>query len=213
MNPNIGKFLAVLDEHGDPKQPPSLAPLEDAARTKEQREFFEFLESVSSSGTNELQSVAPTNILGTIAHHAGLLDVFIPLATQLGSGSHLPKRELEILALRTAFRAASLYEWVHHVDYAHGAGLEQDAIDSLLEEVPGYSFSDPERLLIDTADQLTAQTALGGDTLSRLLEHFSPDLVVEIIFVVNQYNGLSKFANTLGIQLETHYFEQPRKTP
>lgn len=208
MNPNIEKFYSVPGFPDSAAQQPSIDPLEKEDRTNEQQAFFEFLESVSSGGTNELSSVAPVNILGTIAHHPALLDVFIPLATQLGSGSKLAKPDLEILALRTAYRAASLYEWVHHVDYALDAGLSQAAIDSLLEERPSYAWTSLESLLIRTADQLTTQPALDSGTLAQLLTHFTPDLVVEIIFVVNQYNSLSKFANSLGVQLEERYFEQ-----
>jgi 4-carboxymuconolactone decarboxylase len=206
MNQVLDQFLASLDtpsagvELGE-----GLAPRTKEECSQSQRELFAFIESMDSSGANALATVAPLNILGTIAHHEQLLDVFVPMATQLGTGSRLPKRELELLALRTAWRTASAYEWVHHVDYGLEAGLTQEEIDTLLLEDASNHFCETDSLLIQAADELVTGTALMPQTLAGLQGHFSADLLVEILFVINQYNGLSKFANSLGVALEDGY--------
>ena len=124
MNKTLAQFLASVEAPMSGVKPgEGLAPRTEEECSRAQRELFAFIESVDSSGAHALATAAPLNILGTIAHHEQLLDVFVPMATQLGTGSRLPKRELELLALRTAWRAQSAYEWVHHVDYGLEAGL------------------------------------------------------------------------------------------
>jgi hypothetical protein len=76
--------------------------------TLEHKAVLSFLFLVDSEGKR------PINLLSTLAHHPSLLDVFLLMATRLG---------LEILALRTAWRAKSVYEREHHYSYGLKAGL------------------------------------------------------------------------------------------
>lgn len=181
---------------------PMITPLSEDQWTWKQKAIFYFLKFIDEDDK------APINILATIAHHPDLLDVFLPMATQLGSTTTIDKRELELLALRTAWQAKSEYEWEHHFSYGLEAGLSQSEMTSLRTEVLDAGFSERDLLLVAVADELVANTQLSSATMANLLKNYSNAEVIEIIFIVNQYNGLSKFANSVGVQLESGYRKQ-----
>ena len=181
---------------------PIIAPVNEKLWTLEQKAIFYFLFLVDG------RDKAPVNILSTIAHHPSLFDVFMPMATKLGSTAKIDKRGLELLALRTAWRAKSDYEWQHHYSSGLKAGLTPLEMASLMTEAPDAGFNARELLLIRAADELVTGTQLGADTMAELMKIFDDAEVIEIIFIVNQYNGLSKFANSLAVKVEPGYVEQ-----
>lgn len=182
------------------KSEPLLAPLTADEWTAEQKIIFAHLTSNNADGKR------PLNILGTIAHHPEVLKVFMPWATALGATTTLPTRELEILALRTAWWAESDYEWEHHFEFGETAGLSKKQMRTLKMKSPSPGWGKKDRLLIRAADELMNGVKLQPQTVKKLLDSFSKKEVVEIIWIVNQYNSLSKFANSLNIQLEDVYF-------
>ncbi|MBT4521097.1 MAG: carboxymuconolactone decarboxylase family protein [Halieaceae bacterium] len=181
---------------------PMIAPLNEELWTLEHKAIFYALNYVDEDDK------APINIISTIAHDSALLRVFLPMATKLGSTTKIDARELELLALRTAWRAKSVYEWEHHYSSGLKAGLSQSEMALLRTEKPDAGFGIRDLLLIQTADELVAGTQLGADTMTRLMKEYTEAEVIEIIFIVNQYNGLSKFANSVGVQLEPGYVRQ-----
>jgi 4-carboxymuconolactone decarboxylase len=178
---------------------PVIAPLNEEARSLLQKAVF------SSLGSVDEDDKSPINMLATIAHDPALLYVFLPMATKLGSATEIGQRDLEILALRTSFRAESEYEWEHHYSYGLQAGISEQDMTALLTESPQGQLSEKDLLLVRTADELVMGTKVSPETMADLMKNYSTAEVVEIIFIVNQYNGLSKFANSLGIQLEPGY--------
>lgn len=188
-------------EKASPAESPLIQPLAETAWNDKQKQLFDFLKSTDPDAKK------PQNMLQTIAHHQKLLDVFMPMASQLGATTTMPRRELELLALRTAWRAQSEYEWVHHYDYGLEAGLSEAEMASLLQESPEWPWSDSDLLLIRTADELVKGTQVSAETMRDLIAQYNSEEIIEIIFLVNQYNSLSKFANSLSIELESGYSE------
>jgi len=183
------------------KTEPFIQPLTEQQWTPMQKKIFSHLTSNNSDGKR------PLNILGTIAHHPELLKAFMPWATLLGSTTILSPKELEILALRTIWRADSDYELAHHSDFGRTAGLSDKQMYNLRRTDPKKSqWTRKERLLIKAADELVTGTKLKRKTVEKLMAQYSQKELVEIIWIVNQYNGLSKFANSLNVQLEDVYF-------
>lgn len=178
---------------------PLIAPAEQSQLSEAHQQLFDYLKADDNDGKK------PLHMLGTVANHPELFEVFLPMATQLGANTTLSPRLLEILALRTAYQAKSGYEWAHHYDYGLDAGLSADEIADLAEDEPVRDWPARERLLIEAADQLVSQVGLDQTTMEDLLAAYSRKEVIEIIFIVNQYNSLSKFANSLNMQLEAGY--------
>ena len=60
----------------------------------------------------------PLLTVAALAHHPPLLAPFLGWAAALALDGALSKRDHELLALRTAFRCASQFEWDEHARYA-----------------------------------------------------------------------------------------------
>lgn len=208
MHKAVTQFIETCPDRACAKLPqPRLGPVPESGWTPEQAELFKFLRELDEHGTK------PFGMLGTVAHHPGLFDCFLALSTQLGANTLVSAREREILALRTAWRAASVYEWAHHFDYGLDAGLDEAEMNRLLQEGISNEWSERERLLISTVDQMLANNSLPSQTVASLMAQYAPAEVVEILFIINQYQGLSKVANSLGIALEPGYAGQSTAEP
>lgn len=184
------------------KTTPLIQPLTEQEWTADQKKIFAHLTAANADGKR------PLNILGTIAHHPELLKAFMPWATALGATTVLSPKELEILALRTIWHADSDYELGHHTDFGREAGLSEKQMRNLRRSEPKKSqWTRKERLLIKAADELMTGPKIKRKTVEKLLAHYSKKELIEIIWIVNQYNSLSKFANSLNVQLEDVYFK------
>jgi alkylhydroperoxidase family enzyme len=144
----------------------------------------------------------PPNILRTIAHHPRLLQPFLAFAATLAIGGVLPRRDSELLALRTAWNCACAFEWGHHVIYARSAGLSETEILRVARgpDVSGWSARD--RALLSAADELHAHDDVTPETWDALAGSFDDAELVEVTFVVGNYTMLSMVANATGVPLE-----------
>ncbi len=67
------------------------------------------------------------------------------------------------------------------------------------QPIETYDWSEPERALLQAADELHAQHDVTDSTWEVLAQHFEVPALVEILFVVGQYTMLSMVANAAGI--------------
>lgn len=181
---------------------PIIPPLEEEQWSPEQKQVFSYLNQVDEDGK------APLNMLSTIAHHPEIFEVFIPMGARLGATTKIDKRDLELLALRASWHGQSEYELEHHRSFGLKAGLTEAEMDSLVTEAPEADFNERELLIIYAVDEYVTGTQLSAATMAKLLDEYSEAEVIEILFIINQYYGMSKFANSLGIQLEPGYMKQ-----
>jgi 4-carboxymuconolactone decarboxylase len=109
--------------------------------------------------------------------HPAALKAFRVWATYVMSDNNpLPPREREILALRTAWRVRSGYEWSRHVLFAAA--------------------------LVATADVLVADFFVPDDLWSELASHFNERQCMDAIFTVGHFTLLAMFLNTAGVPID-----------
>ena len=139
---------------------------------------------------------SPPITIVALAHCDSLLSPFLGWARALALNGVLPRRDHEILALRTAHNCRSEFEWTEHTAFAHRSGLTDDEIDAIASGAdPGWS--DRERLLLAAADELHAETAISRATWTALAPLCTTAELVEAIYVVGQYTMLSMVANVV----------------
>jgi 4-carboxymuconolactone decarboxylase len=145
---------------------------------------------------------APAPTIAVLAHQPALLAPFLSWAAALALEGALPKREHELLALRTAHLCRSAFEWDEHVGYARAAGMANETIARVRggPDEPGWAAH--ETALVRAADQLHSDCAVDEPTWKALAAHFGPAALVEIPYVVGQYTMLSMVANMLGLDPE-----------
>ncbi len=103
----------TLPPMGVRRATPRLAPLSDAALTRDQRELL----------TKVRGHLASVNVLDTVIRHPDLLRCWLPFFNHALHKSTLPARDREVLILRTERLCGAEYEWAQHVPFAERAGL------------------------------------------------------------------------------------------
>ena len=141
-------------------------------------------------------------MLCTLAYQPALLTPFLGFAAAIALQGTLPRRDSELLALRTAWNCRSVYEWGHHVLYAREAGLSDPEIGALTRSIEGSPWQARERLLVRATDHLCADHTLPADLWEELARVLSEAERVELPIVVGQYAMLSMVANATGMRLE-----------
>ena len=139
---------------------------------------------------------SPPITIVALAHCDSLLAPFLGWARALALNGVLPRRDHEILALRTAHNCHSEFEWTEHTAFARRSGLTDAEIDAIASgSDPGWT--DRERLLVTAADELHASTAISRETWVALAPLCTTAELVEAIYVVGQYTMLSMVANVV----------------
>ena len=169
----------------DPVEPPDSGSLDDSTR-----ELIE-LTGIRNGGT-------PLAIIEVLAHRPDMVGPFLQWSAALASSHALGGRRHEIAALRASWHFQSDYEWGNHARYAVDAGVTEEEISALGEEGGTDAFTDPvDRLVIGVVDEMIE----GSDVPSRdlLREALGDAALVDLVWTVGQYVGLSLVADTLGI--------------
>lgn len=138
----------------------------------------------------------PPITIVALAHCDALLSPFLGWARALALQGVLPRRDHELLALRTAHNCRSEFEWVEHASFARRAGLTDAEIDAIASGSDG-GWTERERLLLAAADELHAESSISRTTWSALVQHCTTAELVEAIYVVGQYTMLSMVANVV----------------
>jgi 4-carboxymuconolactone decarboxylase len=136
--------------------------------------------------------------IAVLAHQPGLLEPFLTWAAALALQGVLPRRDHEILAMRTARNYRSSFEWDEHVRFARDATLSGEEIEWVRSDSDAASWRPHESALLAAADQLHAHHTIDDGTWGDLAAHFPAPAMVEIPFVVGQYAMLSMVANAIG---------------
>ncbi len=185
-------------------------PLEpDAWDERTRRLLGDTLDRVAELEDREVASSRPLNLLSTIAHHPRLLEPFLAFAATLALGGVLSRRDSELLALRAAWNCRSAFEWGHHVLYARAAGLDDAEIGATAKELAEGDWSERDRVLLRTADELHLGQDVSDATWAALSEHFEDPQLVEIPFIVGNYTMLSMVVNATRVPLEPNLPKLP----
>jgi len=128
----------------------------------------------------------------------------------LGTTNSVPRRERELVILRTSWDCDADYDWAHHVPAAQRAGLSDDEILRISKgpSAPGWSRLDG--LLLQATDELHRDQRISEATWSALAEHYNQQQMMDLVFAVGQYTMVSMFLNSAQVQLEPGLKGLPR---
>ena len=151
----------------------------------------------------DAEEVRPLNILTVIARQHRLLAPFLGWASALALHGVLPRRDHELLALRTAANCRSDFEWGHHVVYGRAVGFDDDDLARVVAgpDAPGWDAADST--LLHAADDLRRDTTISDRAWALLADRYEPPALVEIPLIVGQYTMLSMLANAAEVELES----------
>ena len=141
-------------------------------------------------------------VLTTLACHRRLFRRWLPFAAGLLRGTELPRQDVELVILRTAWNCASWYEWAQHVAQAADAGLKPAAPVRVMDgaDAPGGARASAALLL--GTDELHESRVISDATWVLLAEELGERELVELCFVVGHYEMLAMALNSLGVEPE-----------
>lgn len=170
---------------------PRIPPLRDEEMSEAQRELLGPF----------LQTGRVDNVFRTLAQHPDLMRRWLPFANHVLSKSTLSPREREILILRIGYLCRAEYEWAQHVRLGKRRGLSDAEIGAIMA---GNGISPKKDLLLSAAGELHEHARISDGTWDALTAHYSREQMVDIIFTVGQYNLVSMFLNSAGVEVDEY---------
>lgn len=141
-------------------------------------------------------------VLTTLARHRKLFRRWLPFAAVLLRGTEMPREDVELVILRTAWNCASWYEWAQHVALAAAAGLDASTPVRAMEGAAADGWSSRQRALLLGTDELHELHVISDATWELLAEELDERELLELCFVVGHYEMLAMALNSLGVEPE-----------
>ena len=196
---------AMANKTGDERirlKEPRIKPVPASEWTAEQQKIL-----------NPLKNQADGSILNlypTLARNPKMADRFLTFASYILRESSLPPREREILILRIGWLCRSEYEFGQHTLVGKAVGLTSEEITRITEgpDAPGW---DPfDATLLRAVDELHADAFIGDATWNALSNRYNETQLMDLVLTVGDYNMISMYLNTVGVQLEQGKFGFPK---
>jgi alkylhydroperoxidase family enzyme len=142
------------------------------------------------------------NIYKTMAKHPNLYKNWGVFTQYILTGSSLRKRDRELIILRIGWLCQSEYEWAQHAQLARNIGFSEEKIEGIAKGPDAEGWSDFEITLLHAVDELYINAFISDETWKALSEKYNDKKLMDLICTVGQYNLVSMYLNSLGIQLE-----------
>jgi 4-carboxymuconolactone decarboxylase len=172
---------------------PRVKPLPESEWTEEQKKLLEYYRRPSGK---------IYNIFLTQARHPDVMKCWQPFSGYILDHSTLPARDREMLILRIGWLCRSEYEFGQHTRIGQKAGLTAQEIVNITKgpDAPGW---DPfDAALLRAVDELHADAFISDNTWNALSKRYSEKQMIDLIMTVGNYNMVSMFLNSVGVQLD-----------
>jgi 4-carboxymuconolactone decarboxylase len=144
----------------------------------------------------------PPRVLTTLARHPRLFRRWLPFGRTLLLRPALPRPDVELVLLRTAWSCGSWYEWAQHVQLAVRAGLPAEVVQRVPHGPGGPGWTPRQSLLLRATDELHADRVVTDDTWGPLSDVLDERQLIELCLLVGHYEMLAMALNTLGVRPE-----------
>ncbi|MFF0489519.1 carboxymuconolactone decarboxylase family protein [Nocardia sp. NPDC003482] len=140
------------------------------------------------------------HLFSTLGRTGGLFRGWLHYSGRLMPGGKLRRFDTELVILRVAHLRDCEYETDHHIRLGRRAGITPEILDRLRVGPGAPGWSERERALLTAVDELVTTRDIGDETWSALAAHYDERRLIEIVLLVNQYEGLAATITTLRIQ-------------
>lgn len=165
--------------------------------TDDHREVFAFW-----GEPNAWEEGSKTNVMNVMGNHPDLGKVYNIWGKHFLMNNTLSTRILEIIVLRVAVRANSLYEWHNHVGYGMNAGLTLEEIAAIRDYPDGGEWNVVEAAVIKAVDELIDDNAISDATWKTLSAEFDTRQMMDIVFTTGHYVMTSWALSSFGVPIE-----------
>jgi len=145
------------------------------------------------------------NIFKVFGHTPELGSVFTDSVLAMLKDAELDWKTKELLILKATLRNECQYCVVQHETVSSRLGISDEKVTELEGDAykTSANFTEGEKALVE----LTEQIGIGANRISedlwmRVKAHYTEPQIVEAVYVITQYIAISKFGDTLGVDLE-----------
>jgi|WetSurMetagenome_2_1015567.scaffolds.fasta_scaffold493319_2 4-carboxymuconolactone decarboxylase len=162
------------------------------------------LETADAPTRELLDSMPPQartmNVFRTFAHHPDLMRSWLGFGAYLLRSSTLEPRLRELVVLRVGWLCRSPYEWGQHVNLGRRSGVLEIDLERLTRGPGADGWSVAEAAALRATDQLIERHTLDAATWADLTAHFATRQVLDLIFLVGQYQLVAGALNALRVE-------------
>lgn len=166
-----------------------------------------------SESTKEMLGEWAYNLHRTLAYSPESLEKWMPFAFHILQENKLSVRDREIAILRVGWNCKSPYEWGMHERVARSVGFTDDDLEAICVGDKSENWSASEAAIIATVDDIHADSTISDATWRRLKPHFEPDELVDMVYVIGQFNLISVMLNSMRTPLEDGIAPLPDNQP
>ncbi len=142
------------------------------------------------------------NVSATLALHPELAAAFGTFAGFVVNEASTPRRQRELVILRTGWNCGAQYEFGQHTIFGREAGLTEAEIVAVTRPLITYPWADDDRVLLQLADELYADFCVTDQTWAELAARWSTKEIIEFVAAAGCYFFVSSFLNTFGVELD-----------
>lgn len=144
----------------------------------------------------------PYNLHRTLAHAPETLLKWLPFGEHILMGNSLPFREREIAILRVGWNCRSAYEWGMHSVVARRGGFVDADFEALCIGAASAHWKPGEAAIIAAVDDMQSLWTISKQVWARLADAFSPQQIVDLIYLAGNFATISVALNALRVPLE-----------
>lgn len=160
------------------------------------------LATLVASLAGRVTHTEPHRIFTTLARHRKLFRRWLPLGDMLLLRCDLPRRDAELLVLRTAWNCGCWYEWVQHAGLAPSHGLTKADVAAIPDWRSTGTWSPRQYHLLEAVDELHHDRVITDATWAALAADLRETELIELCFLVGHYEMLAMTLNSLGVRPE-----------
>lgn len=158
---------------------------------------------ITARGTGWATVGEPPHVFTTLGRHRRLFRSWLPFAGTMLLRTHLPRADVELVVLRTAFNCSSPYVWAQHVPLARKAGVSMPAIVAIPHWGDRNSLTARQCLLLAATDELHSCKVISGVSWGELTFGLDERELIELCMLVGHYEMLAMTLNSLGVEPES----------
>ena len=142
------------------------------------------------------------HVSATLGLHPELSAAFGTFAGFVVNDASTPRRQRELVILRTGWNCGAQYEFGQHTLFGREAGITEAEIVALTRPLTTFPWAEDDRLLLQLADELYTDFCVTDSTWAKLAERWSPKEILEFVMAVGCYFMVSGMLNTFGVELD-----------
>jgi len=136
----------------------------------------------------------------TMLRHPAMYGPYIDYVGERTKASVVPKRDLELVILRTGRLCDSGYVWGEHVRFGKQAGLTDEEVEWLVEGSAAPDWSDRDRALCRMCEELHETSHVSDETWAVIAGNFTAQQIIEILSIIGSYHEVAFLYNAIRVR-------------